>query len=113
MSTRRVEKVSALLKRELSEAIRNDFSETYGLISVMDIDITSDFKSAKVYVSVFNNDDKDKILKELAAKTNSYQRLLGDKLKMRSTPRLTFKTDEYQKKVDRVDELLKDVDHGA
>lgn len=113
MSTRRIEKVSALLKRELSAAINQDLSEKFGLISVMDIEITPDFRDAKVYLSVFETDAKEKIIKELEKKTKIYQRLLGDKLRMKFTPHLIFKTDEYQEKIDRVDELLKDIDHGA
>ncbi|AKM82747.1 TPA: 30S ribosome-binding factor RbfA [Candidatus Berkelbacteria bacterium] len=113
MSTRRVEKVSALLKRELSELIRNDLSEQFGLITIMDIDITPDFKDAKVYISIFNTEEEDKILKTLEGKTRAYQKVLGDKLRMKFTPHLTFKTDNYQEKVDRVDELLKEIDHGS
>lgn len=113
MKERRLAKISTLLKHELSSLINNDFGEDYGLISVMDVIVSSDFESAKVYISLFDESLTEKLLKSLKAKIPFYQRVLADKLKMRSTPKLTFKTDFYQEKLDRVDELLKETNHGA
>ena len=113
MKERRLAKISTLLKHELSTLINNDFGEDYGLISVMDVIVSPDFESSKVYISLFNDKATEKLLKALKVKIPFYQRFLADKLKMRSTPKLSFKTDFYQEKLDRVDELLKETTHGV
>jgi len=113
MKERRLAKISTLLKQELSSLINNDFGEKYGLISVMDVIVSSDFETAMVYISLFDENLTEKLLKDLKVKTPFYQRVLADELKMRSTPKLTFKTDSYQEKLDRVDELLKGANNGA
>lgn len=113
MKERRLAKISNLLKRELSILVNNDFGESYGLISVMDVTLASDFESAKVYISLFNDELIEKLLNALKAKVSTYQRVLADKLKMRSTPKLTFEIDSYRDKLDRVDELLKETCHGT
>jgi len=113
MKERRLAKISALLQRELSTLVNNDFSEDFGLISVTDVIVAADFESAKIYISLFDETSAKKILSLLKTKIPAYQRILADKLKMRSTPKLTFQTDFYQEKLDRVDELLKETTHGA
>ena len=113
MKERRLAKISNLLKHELSILVNNDFGENYGLISVMDVTLASDFESAKVYISLFNDELIEKLLNALKTKVSTYQRVLADKLKMRSTPKLTFEIDSYRDKLDRVDELLKENCHGA
>lgn len=113
MSVRRIEKVSALLQREVSQILNNDFAENYGLITITDIEVTADFKEAKIFVSLLDQDSEAKFIKEIGKKASGYQRLLGRKLKMRYTPKLSFIIDRYQEKVDRVDEILKDIDHGS
>lgn len=113
MKERRLAKISTLLKHELSTLINNDFGEDYGLISVMDVIVSSDFESARIYISLFDENSTAKLLKALKVKIPFYQRILADKLKMRSTPRLTYETDFYQEKLDRVDKLLKETNHGS
>jgi len=113
MPSHRIEKVSALLKRELSSLINQDFVEDFGLVTVYDIELSADFREAKVFVTIFDQTEEELILKKLADKALNYQHILGRKLKMKFTPRLTFKINHFQEKIDRIDELLKDIDHGA
>lgn len=113
MKERRLAKISALILRELSTAVNNDFGEQYGLVSVMDVVLSADFESAKVYVSAFDPSQEKKLLTALQAKAFIYQRILADRLKMRSTPKLTFKLDAYQERINQVDKLLQEGRDGA
>ena len=111
MPTHRIEKMSALLKREISQLINLDFAEEGGLITVCDIKLSADFKQAVVYITIFNKDNEAEILSSLGDKKNDYQHILGRKLKIKFSPRLTFKIDHSQEKIDQVDKLLKEIDH--
>jgi len=53
MASLRLQRVRELLKREIGEAIRREFhvSEA-GLITVNDVDLAGDLKSATVFISI-------------------------------------------------------------
>lgn len=113
MVSHRLQKFSALLKKELSFLIEQDFSESLGMISIPDIQVSPDLKFAKVYLSFLNQGDEEKSLKKVNSKSYGYQKLLGRKLKMRNTPKLVFLLDTGQEKVDKIDSLLKEIDYES
>ena len=113
MSTRRVEEVSAQLKREISMLIHETLAEKYGMVTLTDLDVAPNFKNAKAYISVFDDQYNDEVLKVLEAESRNYQRILGRKLRMKFTPRITFTLDSMQENIDKVDGLLKEIDHGS
>ena len=50
-----------LLKREIGEAIRREFHvNEVGLITVNDVDVAGDLKSAMVFISILGNADQQK-----------------------------------------------------
>ena len=52
----RLQRVRELLKREIGEAIRREFHVSEGgLISVNDVDVAGDLKSAIVFISILGN----------------------------------------------------------
>jgi len=113
MHTRRVEEVAALLKREISILMHETLAEEYGFVTLTDIDVTADFKDSKVFISVFDKEKKEKVLKKIEEVKPKYQRYLGRKLKMKFTPKLTFRIDQMQEKVDKVDKLLQEINDGS
>ena len=61
MNNLRHERVRELLKREIGEAVRREFHvNECGLISVNDVDVAGDLKSAVVFISIFGNADQQK-----------------------------------------------------
>ena len=113
MSTRRVEEVSAQLMREISVLINESFAEKYGLITLTDLDVSPDFKNARAYISVLEKKNEKNALRDLELEARKYQRILGRKLKMRFTPKITFSQDNMQENIDKVDGLLKEIDDGS
>lgn len=113
MSTRRVEEVSALLKREVSILIHETLAEKYGMVTLTDIDVSPDLKDAKAFISVFDKKDEENVLKDLETESRNYNRILGRKLKMKFTPKITFSLDNMQENIDKVDGLLEEIDHGS
>jgi len=111
--SRRIQRVAALLKREVSVLINDNIPGEMGIVSVTDVDVTSDLKKAKVYVSFLDQSKEEEILAILDQKTADFQRILGQKLTMKFTPKILFLVDNYQEKIDRVDKLLKEIKHGT
>lgn len=113
MLENRRQSVSAQIKREMSLMVKEVLPEELSIVSVTDIEITADFKEAKVFVSVFEPENEKKVLKILKSKVNFFQARLGRKLKLKFTPKIKFALDKYEEKLERVDELLEGIKDGS
>ena len=103
----RVEKVSSLVKRYLSEIISNELNDprlSGSMITVSSVNVASDLKYAKVYISVFGGDAQN-ILNLIKSASGYIKKLLAPKLDLRSTPTLDFDLDttcEYSQKINTI-----------
>ena len=101
------------VKVALSNIITYDVKEpsVTGLISVTDVKITPDQKYAKVFVSVFGKQNKEKVIEALKKATGYIKSELARKVRMRNIPSLQFELDdsiEYGAYMDKViDEVIK------
>lgn len=91
----RMEKVNMLLKKEISEIISEEFNISRdNFITVSFVDTTTDLSQANVYVSALK--DEDSILESLNKSSGHIRFILGKKIRMKKTPKLTFKKDIYK-----------------
>ena len=94
--SRRTDRVDGELQREIAAIIsgelKNRCPDLKGMISVTEVDAAPDFKTAKVYVSIYAVPEEDKkatlaILKESAGLVRHE---LAKVMRMRTVPALTF-----------------------
>ncbi len=110
MSQRRVERLSDLLKQELSEILFHRMRDPrLSLCSITNIVLSSDYRHARVYVSVIGTPrHREDCLQALNAASGFFRRELG-KLNLRHVPSLTFYYDTGAEYSQHIDELLKSV----
>ncbi len=108
--SKRIAKVSELLKQEISKLIKEEVPESYGIVTVTDVHVTGDFKDARVFISCFDKTCEDAVLKELLKKKLHFQQFLGRNLRMKFTPRLQYIFDRNQEKVDQIEKILKEIE---
>jgi ribosome-binding factor A len=113
MATRRTAKVEELIREELSRLIQMNLSEELGIISVTRVYVSPDLKTSTIFVSAVRDNQEKEILAELKNKAYIFQKELGHKIKMRYTPRLSFEYDRGGTEIDRVEELLEEINRGA
>ena len=110
--SRRTDRVDGELQREiaaiLSGELKNRRPDLKGLISVTEVDAAPDFKTAKVYVSIYAAGEEEKkaslaILKESAG---FVRHELSKVMRMRTVPALTFLEDESMAYGSHMDALL-------
>jgi ribosome-binding factor A len=96
MPNLRHERVRELLKREIGEAVRREFHvNEAGLISVNDVDVAGDLKSAIVFISIFGNPTQQKRGIELLNEHRvRIQGLVGRAVVLKFTPTLKFVFDD-------------------
>ena len=115
MKKYRKEKINELLKRKLSSLIFKEIKDPRikGLITVTDVEISTDLKNAKVYISIFgiNEEKKKKCLKGLQNSSNFLQYRLSKMTKLRYTPELKFTYDTSIEKgfniIEKLDNIKK------
>jgi len=92
----RSEKVGSLIKEELGVLFQRNFSMAdYGFLTVTEVLMSPDLKVAKVYVSIFGDEErKKKSLVKLEAQKPSIRSMLGHAVRLRFTPEIIFYLDE-------------------
>jgi ribosome-binding factor A len=112
MPNLRHERVRELLKREIGEAIRREFHvNSVGLITVNDVDVAGDLKSAVVYVSILGNAEQQKRgVQELNGQRIRIQGLVGRAVVLKFTPTLKFVVDDSIIRGNRVLQIIEDLE---
>ncbi len=93
----RVDRITSLIKKTIAEIlIQIDFSDSQGnsiLIFVSNVILSSDGKSATVFLETINyTDDIDRdILETINAKTSKIRKEFSNRIDLRYTPKLKFK----------------------
>ena len=112
MPTLRHERVRELLKREIGEAIRREFHvNEAGLISVNDVDLAGDLKSAIVFISIFGTAAQQKRgLQLLTENRVRIQGLVARSVVLKYTPTLKFVFDDSIVRGNRVLQIIEELE---
>ena len=98
IKSRRIEKVSSLLKKEISLIINYDLEDDLvsgNFVSVTNIELTSDLQICKIFISTSAGDElKNLIIEQLNSKKNIIRHYLSQRLSMKRIPELVFKQDK-------------------
>ena len=115
MASLRLQRVRELLKREIGEAIRREFhvSEA-GLITVNDVDLAGDLKSATVFISILGNPDQQKrgfqLLNEHRVRIQGF---IGRAVVLKYTPKLKFAFDDSIVRGNRVLQIIEELEKAS
>jgi ribosome-binding factor A len=94
---RRVERVAALIRREMSELLRTGIRDERvhnGMVSVTEVEVAGDLQHCRIHVSVFGSEDDQRLTMEgLKAAAPFVKGELARRLQMRRTPEVVFLLD--------------------
>lgn len=107
--SRRLERVNALLRQEISRAISTELSDPRisSMHTVTRVECSPDLSRARVYVSVLDEADSDTI-PALRSSSGVIRRSLRG-LNLKRIPQLAFQSDESVRRGDEVLRLLDEV----
>jgi ribosome-binding factor A len=111
METKRQLQVAELIKRHFSIVLQQEGSYIYGsapLVTVTNVKITPDFNMAKIYLSVYNTENKQEVILTME---DSYTRLHQSLVRrirrhMRRMPDLSFYLDDTLDEMYRLNALF-------
>ena len=104
--SRRIQKVAELLRELLALMVKEALPEELGLVTVIDVEVTADLKNAVVYISCFEKQYQDRVLRILTENVKNFQHILGRKLQIKYTPRLEFKIYAGLEKINRIEAII-------
>lgn len=112
---KRAERVSQLLQKELGNLLIKDLMDPrVGFVTVTEVRVTDDLRSARVYVSIYGTGEECQAsLDGLRAAAGYLKSQLGRRIHLRYTPTLTFALDTTLDQVDRLDALISAASDGA
>lgn len=108
MGQLRIEKVQELIKQEVSQIILQELKDPrIGFVTVTQVDVTGDLRSAKIYVSLMGNDTQIKdCWTALQSSLGYIRREIGKRIRLRCTPELSFQLDKSLDYSVHIQELL-------
>lgn len=110
----RPERVAHLMRREIADILSNRLRDPRvgNWVSVTDVEVTGDLSFARVYVSVLDADNRDRIMKALDKAAGFVRRELAPRLGLREVPEIRFALDRSLETGARVEDLLRKLHSG-
>jgi len=111
---RRVERVAALIRREMSELLRHGIRDErvqQGMVSVTQVEVAGDLQHCRIFVSVYGSEeDRTQAMAGLKAASPYVKGELARRLQMRRTPEVVFQLDRGLEKGSTVLGLLQQLE---
>ena len=111
----RNERVRKALMREISDIIFKDIKDPHikGMISITDVEVSSDNSAARVFYSVFGSDEvREKTSIALEKHIGQIRHEVGKRIRLRKTPTLNFILDDSLEKGAKMTELINKIERG-
>lgn len=110
----RNERVRKALMREISDVIfkLND-PNIVGMVSITDVDVSPDNSAARVFYSVFGDDEVKKKTSEILLRhVPQIRHEIGKRIRLRKTPTLLFILDDSLEHGAKMTELINKIERG-
>lgn len=112
MESKRQQKISRLLQKDISEILQKEsFSLTKGaMVTVTKVLVTRDLSLARIYLSIFAAKDKQEVIRNINDQKKELRFRLGTKVRdqLRKVPELEFFEDDSLDYIENIENLLKE-----
>ena len=113
MATKRNLQVAEIVKRNMSMVLFQEGSYIDGdaLVTVTNVKVTPDMGQAKIYLSIYNTDDKDEVLDQIKKNTHKLRQALAHRIRkhVRRIPVIYFYMDDLLDEMYRLNSLFDNI----
>ncbi|MCP1144089.1 30S ribosome-binding factor RbfA [Lysinibacillus endophyticus] len=105
----RSNRIAEQMKKELGDIITRKLKDPrVGFVTVTDVDVTGDLQQATVYISSLGSDrEREDTLKALMKASGFIRTEIGQRIRLRRTPEITFEYDSSVEYGNKIDALLR------
>lgn len=98
------------MKREIGNQLEREFDFEGSLVTVHEVDVTPDLRSAHVFIGIVGNDEKrGSIIQQLEKKRGHIQTQVMKRVTLKYTPQIHFRFDDSIERGVRVVNLLDEI----
>lgn len=112
---RRADRVAEGIREEVARFLTEGVKDPriVGLVTVTGVDVTSDLRHARVYVSIMGSDaEKQRTLEGLASVAAHLRPMVAKALRLRLAPEIAFQIDQSIEHAARIETLLSRLREG-
>lgn len=110
-ATPRMRKVNELLREVIAESIGSLKDPGIGFITITGVDTSPDLRTAVVFYSVLGSEEEQAATAAALRRAGPHlQEMVGAQVRMKYTPRLSFRVDPSIEEGIKIDRLLKDLE---
>lgn len=111
MESKRQRQVAEIIKRNFSFVLQQEGSYIYGakpLVTVTEVKVTPDMSLAKIYLSIWNTDNKQAVLLQMEEEHQRLKQAMAARVKrqLRRLPEMSYFEDEMLDEMYKVDNLF-------
>jgi ribosome-binding factor A len=106
-------RINEVVKRELSGIIAREITFEGALVSINEVDVAADLKSAHVFVSVLGTATGARVIEQLEEHRPDLQTALARRVVLKYTPHLVFHLDESIERGTRVIQILQEMEAAS
>ena len=114
MASKRQEQVAELIKRNFGVILQQEGSYIYGgaFVTVTQVQVTPDLSEAKLYISVFNSEDKQEVLQKMVNSIRKLKQSLAHRIKrhVRRIPEISIFLDDTLDEMYKLNEIFDNLD---
>jgi len=110
--SKRQQQVAEVIKRNFSRVLQQEGGYIYGhgvMVTVTSVKMTPDFGMAKIYLSVFNTENKQAVILQMEEAHHRLKQVLASfiRKKVRRMPEISFYMDETLDEMYRLNDMFK------
>ena len=111
METKRQKQISSIVKRHFSAVLQQEGAYIYGLsilVTVTDVKVSPDLSLAKIYLSIFNTEDKQSVILLMEENNQRLYSQFAQRVRkhLRRAPHLDYFIDDTLDEQERIDKLF-------
>ena len=108
----RRERIEEAIKKEVSIILQEDLKDPrLGFTTITDVQLTADYRDAKIFFSVLGKDEDYKRTKmALKSALGFIRKLIGQRIKLRCVPEISFREDRSGEYSIRIQEVLEEIE---
>lgn len=111
MTYQRADRVKELLRQVISQIIQGEMKDPrIGFATVTDVELSPDLRHAKVFVSIYGDEEcKKATLKGLESAVGFIRNEIGKRIRMKNIPEIIFRFDQSIERGARISRLLHEI----
>ncbi len=103
-----IERLNSIFVKEISMILQTEIKDPLiKFVTVTGCEITNDLSFAKVYVTILNDKEKDKVMEALEGAKSYIRGQLSKRVEIRHTPELRFIFDESIEYGNNIEKIIK------